>query len=504
MVKFLISVVTASAAFVLFAMYEGDKIQSQAWRGETVYMKIPDNMAYEMMPYNNTTNQGVSIKLYGLLPVAYAEDTKSPNLRYRKDLLVDLSADNSMKSLRDMPPPSVCEIVVPTSAKRGVRDFGPLQVRVIDRVLPPVKDWKYFLDLWQHPWAVSRYFDVKPFSKEHYAAMEPVWRMLASGGVKALTVTLLDLPWNHQCYDAYHSMVERVKKDDGTWSFDYKLFDEYVEFGRKCGIGPDIACYTMCPWGYVVRWKNERGEICRVKAIPGTKEFEDYWGDFLVDFTKHLKEKGWFEDAYIAMDERSPEDVSKIAAFIQKKSPGMKIAMAGNRKPSEFKGIVVDNYCQYLGYLTDDFFAELAPRREKGWKTTLYVCCSPGYPNTFMESGDEESFYLGAFPAICGFDGFLRWAANSWPHNPYRDTTFGNWKPGDTFLVYPNGEASIRFIYLRNGVVAAEKIRLMCEAGLLDAKELQELNKKYGYKDALNRKLDMKKFEEAINRLVNR
>jgi aspartate aminotransferase len=67
----------------------------------------------------------------------------------------------------------------------------------------------------------------------------------------------------------------------------------------------------------------------------------------------------------------------------------MKIAMAGNRKPSEFKGIVLDNYCQYLGYLTDDFFAELAPRREKGWKTTLYVCCSPGYPNTFMESGDE-------------------------------------------------------------------------------------------------------------------
>ena len=24
-------------------------------------------------------------------------------------------------------------------------------------------------------------------------------------------------------------------------NFDYKLFDEYVEFGRKCGLGPDIA-----------------------------------------------------------------------------------------------------------------------------------------------------------------------------------------------------------------------------------------------------------------------
>ena len=79
--------------------------------------------------------------------------------------------------------------------------------------------------------------------------MRPVWELLASAGQKTLTVTLLDRPWNHQCRDAYGSMIGRTKKDDGSWVFDYSIFDEYVTFGRSCGLGPHIACYTMCPWG---------------------------------------------------------------------------------------------------------------------------------------------------------------------------------------------------------------------------------------------------------------
>ncbi len=171
----------------------------------------------------------------------------------------------------EMKVPTVARITAAADAKPGIYNFGPLKVTVLNRVLPPAKDWKYFLDLWQHPWAVSRYFNVEPFSKEHYAKMEPIYRTLAECGCKALTTTLLDLPWNHQCYDGYYSMIGRVKKADGSWVFDYKLFDEYVEFGRKCGLGPDIACYTMCPWKYMATWKEEvtgNGErIPRAKRV---------------------------------------------------------------------------------------------------------------------------------------------------------------------------------------------------------------------------------------------
>jgi hypothetical protein len=298
-------------------------------------------------------------------------------------------------------------------------------------------------------------------------------------------------------------MIGRVKNDDGSWSFDYTIFDKYVEFGRRCGIGPDIACYTMCPWGYVVRWQDAEGNTKSATALPGSEIFNDYWGAFLVDFKKHLIEKGWFNDAYIAMDERAPKDVAIIAKFIREKAPGMKIAMAGNRKPSDFNGIVIDNYSQYLPYITPEFLSEIPDRRKNGWKTTLYVCCGPERPNTFMSSADNEAFWLGVYPQLCGLDGFLRWAANSWPKDPYVDASFGEWKAGDTYFVYPNGEYSSRLLSLRSGVVAAEKLRILKESGAGE-KKLKEFSANFHHSKAAQKDFDFTSCRSAIENFVNR
>jgi hypothetical protein len=63
---------------------------------------------------------------------------------------------------------------------------------------------------------------------------------------------------------------------------------------------------------------------------------------------------------------------------------------------------------------------------------------------------------------MAGLDGFLRWAWNSWPRDPVHDISFGDWAGGDTFLVYPDGSPSLRFLELRNGIVnSGETDRLM-------------------------------------------
>ena len=470
------------------------------WRGETAYVDLPAGVATAMLAQNGASKDGVEIHLASYDDVAYEMKPDGEDMRSRPDVY------------REIPPgrtgaktPTVCRVTALPDAKPGVRRFGPLEVTVVDRVLPPAKDWKYFLDLWQHPWAVSRYFGVEPFSKAHYAKMEPIWRALAACGCKALTVTLLDLPWNHQCYDGYYSMIGRVKNVDGSWTFDYKLFDDYVAFGRRCGLGPDIACYTMCPWRYRATWKDADGKYHREKILPGTPEFEAYWGPFLVDFAAHLKAKGWFEDAYIAMDERGPEDVKKIVDLIQAKAPGMKVAICGKTKPSAFDGIKIENFCQGLIHLRRDFIPELAPRRAKGYKTTFYVCASAKHPNTFMESPPDEGFWLGAYPVMIGFDGFLRWAANSWPKDPYKDASFKtkSWKAGDTFLIYPGGELSSRLISLRAGVVAAEKMRILREAGVAGEKDIQRLAAPYGYRGAVYNGFDFSAFRRDVEAFVN-
>ena len=479
--------VTAVAVVGAFAL-EARTFEVSAWRGETVAAIVEDFAELGEAP------EGLSVRSGVLKSVKYAPAVHSLERREVYDRVV---------WGKDGDGPRVVEVSVPADAKPGVYKCGHMTIRVVDRVLPPAKDWKYFLDLWQHPWAVARYHGVKPFSWFHYRKMRPVYELLASAGQKTITTTLLPEPWDHQCCDAYGSMIGRVKREDGTWQFDYSIFDEYVEFCRGCGLGPAICCYTLCPWGYVVRWQNEKGEMQSCVAKPGTKEFEDYWGVFLEAFATHLKNKGWFDETYISMDERSIEDVRLIGNFVQKHAPGLRISMAGNQMPSQY-GVTIDDFCMILSdKINAEYVKEAEARRAKGMVTTYYVCCWPIYPNTFMSSGNGEAFWLGAYPAMAGLDGFLRWAWNSWPKDPVKDATYWNWTAGDTFLCYPDGEPSWRFLELRNGIIAAEKVRILKEQGLFKG-ELAKVAALYKEGEARANKSDFVAIRKATIDLVNK
>ncbi len=401
----------------------------------------------------------------------------------------------------DLPPngfrPVWLTVTVPASSKAGlyrgsltVAGAGgkavtfPLELEVLRAKLPDPKAWAFFLDLWQHPWAVARVHGVAPFSPEHYRLLEPIYRELAGAGQKVLTTTITELPWNHQNFDAYHTMIPRVRNADGTWSFDYALFDAYVAFGRGCGLGPQIHCYTMAPWGNRVYYTDGAGgDQVAVTVKPGTPEHEAYWGPFLTDFQKHLVKKGWANDTYIAMDERGPEDTKATADCVKKFAPRLKIAMPGNHPPSHFKGIEIANYCQFIAHIDDAFLAEVKTRQAQGKVTTCYVCCGPRRPNTFAFSPTAEQVWFGYYAAAKGLDGFLRWAFVNWPRDPLFDSSFGPWPAGDTFLLYPGPRSSVRWEMLRDGIEEAEKIRLLRAKGA-EGQGLQEVLASFDFRAA--------------------
>jgi len=483
--------IASAAVLAVVTMSASARTQEiSVWRGETVTERLQDAIEIGKAPV------GIGVR-FGVLRAVKA--APEPESLQRVDVLDRVEWGSRAVG------PRVIEVSVPADAKPGVYSCGMVDIRVVDRTLPPPDQWKYHLDLWQHPWAVARMAKAEAFSLRHYEAMRPLWKMLAAAGQKVLTVTLVDQPWNHQCRDAYHSMIGHYRKVDGSWRFDYRIFDEYVAFGRACGLGPDIACYTMCPWGYVCRYQQEgTGEVA-VKAVPGTPEFEDFWGDFLVDFARHLKEKGWFDDTFIAMDERSVEDVQKIGALIRQRAPGLRIAMVGNHLPSDFKDTTIDSYVKILAAddVQDTFLAEAAERRKKGLVTKCYVCCWPPHPNTFLTSGAGEAFWCGVYPAMAGLDGFLRWAYNNWPEDPMTDGSYGTWMSGDTYFVYPDGSPSWRFLELKKGVIAAEKIRLLRARGQL-AEEIDALAKRFDVKAANEGKADFVQVRTDVLSVVNR
>ena len=497
----LASVVALSATFA-------QAIDLSAWKGESLFFTFdhmnggessaPYKPAFEGLPAGFSGQIGLA------RPVKFEREPNSGEFIVGWDRVQwnggeDFLAPGKSRKV-------VAEVKIPADAKPGVYAFKAgeesVSLRVVDRTLPPAKEWKYYLDLWQHPWAVSRWENVKPFSKAHYAAMKPLWETLAGCGQKVITATITKLPWNHQCFDGYDTMVRHIKTKDG-WKFDYTVFDEYVQFCLDCGLGPDISCYTMCPWKYYVYGEDEQGNEIKVLAKPGTPEFVDFWKPFLVDFKKHLQEKGWFERTAISMDERAPEDMRIISKFIKENS-GLKIATAGNFDPTKHPEIDMYSYAPVIDTVTDEFLKNNAARIADPTRvTTYYVCCVPFKPNTFLESKLEESFWCGFFPASKGLAGLLRWAYNSWPYDPRHDASFGNWRAGDTFFVYPDGGVSTRLLELRNGIQAAEKFRILKEAGLF-ADDLKALAAKYDYWSARKIDADLKPIKEETLRVVNR
>ena len=369
-------------------------------------------------------------------------------------------------------------IAVPHDAKAGVYKATvkvsrcglgsvklPLEVEVVDQELAKPKDWKFHLDLWQHPSAVARAEGVELWSEEHYEAMRPLMQMLANAGQKVITATLNRDPWQYQCFDDYEPMIYWYRYDNDVWKYDYSRFDKWVEFMLSLGIDKQINCYGMLPWGKcILDYQDMRSDAKsnsnrKISTTPQEENYEKVWGPFLKDFSQHLREKGWLHMTNMAIDERKPEDMDVAAAMIKKYAPELGFAMADNhdsyKRYANMRDVCVGQRHSVMAQ------EEIAARRANGDVSTFYVCCSTIFPNAFTNSQPYESELLCLYALAHDYDGMLRWAYNSWPARPEYDSRFRYWASGDTYIVYPGARSSVRFERLIDGVELFEKVHTL-------------------------------------------
>ena len=369
-------------------------------------------------------------------------------------------------------------------------------VNVANWQLPAPKEWSFHLDLWQNPYAVARVHNVELWSKEHFDVLRPYMLKLASAGQKAITATLIDRPWDGQTYDPFGSMVTWVKKADGTWWYDFTIFDRWVEFMISCGIDKEITCFSMIPWKLSFRYYDQASHSHKyINCAPGEEAYAQFWGGMLSAFSAHLKEKGWFDKTFISMDERSLQQMQAAIKVIKEYAPGMKISMAGNYHP-EIEADIHD-YCLDIfayGAYTPEL---LAQRRAQGKVSTYYTCCSAEYPNLFTFSAPADAAFIALEALKKGLDGYLRWAYNSWTVSPEEDSRFTAWPAGDTYVIYPFSVSSIRWERLVQGIQLFEKykIRLAAAKAEGNTEHVTELEK-------LLEDIDLKKISTDSGRMV--
>lgn len=336
-----------------------------------------------------------------------------------------------------------------------------MNIRVSSRTLPAPSGWTYHLDLWQNPFAVARYYQVPLWSQEHMNVMRPLMKMLADAGQKVITATIIHKPWNGQTHDYFESMVTWIRKVDGTWAFDYAVFDRWVEFMMSMGINKQINCYSMVPWELSFQYFDQASNSMQfVRTAPGESKYEEIWVAMLSSFSMHLREKGWFDICTIAMDERPMEVIQKTLKVIYKADSEFKVSLAGNLHKEIEKDLY--DYCISIGQsFPEDVKAR---RRAEGKWTTYYTSCAEAFPNTYTFSAPAEATWMSYYSAKNHLDGYLRWAYNSWPKEPLLDSRYRQFAAGDTYLVYPGARSSIRFEKLIEGIQDHEKITILrCE-----------------------------------------
>ena len=370
-------------------------------------------------------------------------------------------------------------------------------VKVLDRTLPAPAEWAFHLDLWQNPYAIARVHNVELWSKEHFDVLRPYMLKLASAGQKAITATLIDRPWDGQTFDPFGSMVTWIKKADGTWLYDFTIFDRWVEFMMSCGINKEITCFSMIPWKLSFRYYDQATHSHKhINCAPGDEAYAQFWGGMLSAFAAHLKEKGWFDKTFISMDERSLQQMQAAIKVIKDHAPGLKISMAGNYH-AEIEADIFD-YCLDIfayGAYTPELIAK---RRAQGKVSTYYTCCSAEYPNLFTFSAPADAEFIALEALAKDLDGYLRWAYNSWTIVPEEDSRFTAWPAGDTYVIYPFSISSVRWERLVQGIQQFEKYKIL----LAEAEAKGNTSRVKALKKLL-KNVDIKKISTDSEKIVN-
>lgn len=387
-----------------------------------------------------------------------------------------------------------------------------VKVQVQNQVLPKPHDWKHRLDLWQNPWVVAWKNNLKPWSEEHKMLLKKHLKLYADAGGTYITTYAVHSPWSDNSYTIEGGMIEWIKRRNGSWKFDYTIFDEYVQLAMSVGIDRAITLYTPVPWGFRFRVMDERtGNYTYEEWAPHSKIFKDVWNVFLTDLKKHLEQKGWFGKTYLGINENAMDETLAAIKVIKAHSKKWKITYAGDWH-KELDNLL-DDYCFLIGKESD--VDVVKQRSARGQTTTYYNCCNPPVPNNFVFSPPIEGRWLGWYTSAHKYNGYLRWAYDAWAADPMRDARHPFWPAGDCYLVYPGGNSCVRFEKIREGIVDYEKIRILREKAALSTDKtvkdlIQQLdnymNNFLGEKDFNTKKItaDVDRGKEIVRQLSER
>lgn len=377
--------------------------------------------------------------------------------------------------------PGIYNGVISVNSGSETIEFS-ITIKVVDYTLPTAANWNFHLDLWQFPVnTLNRHNDanwsnrITVWSDEHFDLIEPAYRLLSNVGQKAITAYIKDGALGAE------SMVKWIKKADGTWEYDFAVFDKYVTKMMSWGITKQISCFSPVGWNesQIPYWNEATNRTSTLNAPLSTSTYRTRWDHFLTAFKIHLDEKGWFDKTVLYLDEVSEEKLNNVISVVHGNDPDWKLGIAYSHGLSDESK---SHFYDLSGILEDASNQGITEEKI----STFYTSCTQKIPNNYVtpENNTAEMTWMCWHALSQGYDGYLRWAYDYWILSDPFDARNGAHTAGDFSMIYRSSNTkpinfltSLRLEMLREGIQDYEKVKILKDilAGSLNSEDQAKL-----------------------------
>jgi hypothetical protein len=187
------------------------------------------------------------------------------------------------------------------SVSAGGRNFKlPVELYVADWKVPDPKNYRTYMGIYQSPTSLAMHYKVDFWSEEHWKLIEKSLELLGRVGNKMVNIPVVD----ETQFGNPKGMITWIKKKDGTYEYDYSLFDRYLKMAEKhCGKLDYVCLQIWHAGGWSCRPVNTKctvqvregkdGESAPVQVpLWGKPEAAAFWKPFFAATQARLEKAG--------------------------------------------------------------------------------------------------------------------------------------------------------------------------------------------------------------------
>ena len=105
----------------------------------------------------------------------------------------------------------------------------PLRLQLAGWTVPDPQAFRTIVNIYQSPTTLALYYGVPEWSEEHWKLMEKSFALLAPFGMDLVNVPISD----QTQFGNDDGLVYWIKKPDGTYEYDFTVFDRYIQLVKK-------------------------------------------------------------------------------------------------------------------------------------------------------------------------------------------------------------------------------------------------------------------------------